>query len=155
MAGAGERGRSHPNLLADVQLVRTMRLPSESGVTLMEVLVTMVLLTVALLGLAVAYPVGRAAVLQARVSTTAVALGEQRLEVARRTAYATLGSLAGTDSSTYAPYVVVTQVTTDWPIVGMTTVRVTVTTPQNQNPYGYAPDTGGESAILETFISGT
>jgi Tfp pilus assembly protein PilV len=132
-----------------------MRLPSESGVTLMEVLVTMVLMTIALLGLAVAYPVGRAAVLQARVSTTAVALAEQRVEEARRTAYAALGTLAGTDTATHPPYTVTTEVTADAPAAGLTTVRVTVTAPQTQHPFTSGPDIGGESAILETFINGT
>jgi prepilin-type N-terminal cleavage/methylation domain-containing protein len=152
MAGARLRGRTRPRLLADVPLARPMRLRLESGVTLMEVLVTMALLTIALVGMAVAFPVGRAAVLQARVSTTAVALAEQRLEQARRTAYASLGTLAGTDTTTHAPYAVDTQVTPDAPSAGMTTVTVTVTAPDIRA--SLMPDVGTDTAVLETFIGG-
>jgi prepilin-type N-terminal cleavage/methylation domain-containing protein len=127
-----------------------MRLAPASGVTLMEVLVTMALLSIALLGMAVAYPVGRAAVLQARVSTTAVALAEQRLEQARRTAYANLSTLTGTDTTTNAPYTVTTAVTTDSPSANMTTVQVTVTAPDIRAPL--MPDTGADTVVLETFI---
>jgi prepilin-type N-terminal cleavage/methylation domain-containing protein len=130
-----------------------MRRATEAGVTLMEVLVTMALLTIALLGLAVAFPVGRAAVLQARVSTTAVALAEQRMEQARRTAYAGLGTLAGTDSASHEPYTVTTQITADAPIAGMTTVTVSVTAPDIRGP-GMG-DVGTDTAVLETFINGS
>lgn len=139
-------------MLADVHVERAMRTPPQAGATLMEVLVTMVLLTIALLGMAVAFPVGRAAVLHARVSTTAVALAEQRMEQARRTAYASLGTLAGTDTSTHAPYSVDTQVTPDAPSAGMTTVTVTVTAPDIRA--SLMPDVGTDTAVLETFISG-
>lgn len=126
---------------------------SEAGVTLMEVLVTMALLTVALLGMAVAFPVGRAVVHQARISTTAVALGEERLEQAKRTPYASLTTLAGSDTTTHPPYTIITQVTADSPIAGMTRVTVTVTAPSNRAPM--MADTGAETVVLETFISGT
>jgi Tfp pilus assembly protein PilV len=130
-----------------------MRTRSESGVSLMEVLVTMALLTVALLGMAVAFPVGRAAILQARLSTTAVALAEQRLEQAKRTPYATLSTLAGDDTTTYVPYAVSTQVTPDAPSAGMTTVTVTVIAPDTQVPL--MAGTGAKTVVLETFISGS
>jgi prepilin-type N-terminal cleavage/methylation domain-containing protein len=126
---------------------------SEAGVTLIEILVTMALLSIALLGMAVAFPVGRAVVLQARMSTTAVALGEQRLEQARRTPYASLSTLVGTDTATHPPYSVTTQVAADAPSAGMTTVTVTVTAPTNRAPM--MADTGAETVVLETFISGS
>jgi len=125
---------------------------SESGVSLMEVLVTMALLTIALLGMAVAFPIARAAVTQARLSTTAVTLAEQRLEQAKRTPYASLSTLAGVDTTTYPPYGVSTQVSPDAPSAGMTTVTVTVTAPDAQVPL--MADTGARTVTLETFISG-
>lgn len=130
-----------------------MRMRCEAGVTLMEVLVTMVLLSIALLGMAVAFPVGRAAILQARLSTTAVVLAEQRLEQAKRTSYASLSTLAGTDTTTHAPYAISTQVTPDAPSAGMTTVTVTVTAPDTQVPL--VADLGAKTVVLETFISGS
>ena len=133
--------------------MRAMLMRSEAGVTLMEVLVTMTLLSIALLGMAVAFPVGRAVVLQARMSTTAVALAEQRLEQARRTPYASLSTLAGNDTTTHAPYAMTTQVTAEAPIAGMTTVTVTVVAPDNRTPM--MADTGAGTVVLETFISGT
>jgi len=136
-----------------MQLERSTTIRPESGVSLMEVLVTMALLTVALLGMAVAFPVGRAVVLQARISTTAVALAEQRIEQARRTAYASLGTLAGSDATIHPPYTVATEVTPDAPSAGLTTVRVTVTAPDNRAPL--MADTGAETVVLETFIGGS
>jgi Tfp pilus assembly protein PilV len=152
VAGAGHRGGPGPYLFAHVYVIPRAPIGSEAGATLMEVLVTMALLTIALLGMAVAFPVGRAAVLQARVSTTAVALAEQRLEQARRTAYASLATLVGTDTTTHAPYSVDTQVTPDAPSAGMTTVTVTVTAPDVRA--SVMPDIGTDTAVLETFISG-
>jgi hypothetical protein len=110
------------------------------------------LLSIALLGMAVAFPVARAAVLQARLSTTAVTLAEDRLEQAKRTPYANLNSLAGNDVVTHAPYAIVTQVTVDAPIAGMTTVNVTVTGPDTQVPG--MPDPGPRTVVVETYISG-
>jgi prepilin-type N-terminal cleavage/methylation domain-containing protein len=152
VAGTGHRGRARSGLLADLHVTRAMRTRSEAGVTLMEVLVTMVLLSIALLGMAVAFPVGRAVVLQARLSTTAVTLAEQRLEQAKGTPYASLSTLAGTDTTTHPPYAVSTQVTADAPSAGMTTVTVTVIAPDTQVPL--MADTGAKTVVLETFISG-
>jgi Tfp pilus assembly protein PilV len=151
VAGPGQRGGTRPRLLADLLVTRAM-LRSEAGVSLIEVLVTMTLLTIALLGMAVAFPVGRAVVLQARMSTTAVALAEQRLEQAKRTPYASLSTLVGSDTTTYAPYSVTTQVVGDAPSSGMTTVTVTVIAPTNKAPM--MADTGAETVVVETYISG-
>ena len=133
-------------------MTRAMRTRAEAGHTLIEVLVTMALLIIALLGMAVAFRVGRAVVVQARMSTTAVALGERRLEQAKRTPYATLSTLAGSDTTTFAPYAVTTQVNADTPSAGMTTVTVIVTAPDNRAPD--MADTGAKMVRLETFISG-
>jgi prepilin-type N-terminal cleavage/methylation domain-containing protein len=153
VAGASHCGRARPCLLAHLSVSRAMQGSREAGLTLIEVLVTMALLTIALLGMAVAFPVGRAVVLQARMSTTAVALAEQRLEQAKRTPYASLATLAGNDTTTHAPYTVSTQVTAEAPSAGMTTVTVTVTAPDSRAPM--MTDTGPETVVLETFISGT
>lgn len=133
-------------------MTRAMLPRSESGVSMIEVMVTMALLSIALLGMAAAFSVGRAVVLQARISTTAVTLAEQRLEQAKRTPYASLTTLAGTDLSTHAPYSVNTQVTTDVPTAGMTTITVTVIAPDSKAPM--MADTGPATVVLETYVSG-
>jgi|RhiMetdeSRZDD1v2_1073273.scaffolds.fasta_scaffold307052_2 prepilin-type N-terminal cleavage/methylation domain-containing protein len=132
-------------------MMAAMRSRAEAGLTLMEVLVTVALMSIALLGLAVAYPIGRAAVLQARFSTTMVALAEQRMEQAKRTPYVSLNTLAGTDSSTHAPYTINTVISVDLPVAGMTTVGVTVTSPNSPTPL--MANTGPETVTLETFVS--
>jgi hypothetical protein len=73
--------------------------------------------------------------------------------VARRTPYASLSTLAGTDTTTHAPYSVTTQVAADAPSAGMTTVTVTVVAPTNKAPM--MADMGDKTVVLETFISGT
>lgn len=128
-----------------------MRLRSESGVSLIEVLVTISLLTISLLGLAVALPVARLAVFQGRVSTRAVALAEERIETARRTPYASLPSLAGTDAAAHLPYTIVTTVVADAPSAGLTIITVTVSAPGGQN--AFVGDTGAQNVVLESFFS--
>jgi Tfp pilus assembly protein PilV len=128
-----------------------VRLRSESGISLVEVMVTIMLLTISLLGLAVAFPVGRAAVMQGRVSTREVALAEQRIETARNTPYATLPTLAGTDTTTYAPYTVVTAVAADAPAANLTTVTVTITAPSTPN--AFVGDAGPQNVVVESFFS--
>lgn len=62
---------------------------SQSGLTLVEVMVAMVLLAVALLGLAAAFAPGRMAIQSGDQSTTAVFLARQVLEDMRNRAYDT------------------------------------------------------------------
>jgi prepilin-type N-terminal cleavage/methylation domain-containing protein len=152
VAGAGQRGGTRSGLLAELYVTRAMLPRSQAGVSLIEVMVTMALLSIALLGMAAAFGIGRAVVLQARVSTTAVTLAEQRLEQAKRTPYASLTTLAGTDLSTHAPYSVGTQVMPDAPTPGMTTITVTVIAPDSKAPM--MADTGSATVVLETYVSG-
>ena len=123
----------------------------ERGLSLVEVMVAMLILAIALVGLALAFPSAHLGVFQGRVTTEAVALAEQRLEIARNTPYAGLGTLAGTDSTTYSPYTVTTAVTVDSPGAGLTTVTANVTGPRIVGPN--TPDQGPQSVVVETFIA--
>jgi prepilin-type N-terminal cleavage/methylation domain-containing protein len=60
---------------------------SESGVSLIEVLVSLVLFAVALLGIAAAYPLSRSAVSAGGQATVAVGLARQTLEEMRNRRY--------------------------------------------------------------------
>lgn len=128
-----------------------MRAHTESGVTLVEVMIAMVLLTVALLGLAMAFPPSGLAVFQGRAVTSAVALAQQQMEIARGTPYGSLNTLAGTDSTTHSPYTVVTGVAVNAPAPGLTTVTVNVTAPPIRGPY--IQDMGTPSVVVESFFS--
>lgn len=126
----------------------------EGGVSLIDVLMSMFLLSVALLGLAVVFPPAYLAVFQGRTSTHAVTMAEQQIELARRTAitdagYGTLPSLAGTVTS--GPYTMTTTVTADAPATDFTTVNVRVTGPVIVGPN--TPDVGPQTAVVETFIA--
>lgn len=128
-----------------------MKRSTQAGLTLIEVMVAMLLLSITLLGLAAAFPGAHLAVFQGRASTRAAALAEQRLEVARNTPYGELAGLAGTDDATYSPYTVETAVAVNAPSSGLTTVTVTVTGPEIVGPT--TPAMGPTRVVLETFIS--
>lgn len=128
-----------------------MKRSAQAGLTLIEVMVAMFLLSIALLGLAAAFPGAHLAVYQGRASTRAAALAEQRLELARNTPYGELADLTGTDDTTYSPYIVETAVAVDAPSSGLTTVTVTVTGPEIAGPTTQA--TGPTRVVLETFVS--
>lgn len=97
--------------------------------TLLEVVVAMLLLSVALLGLAVAFPVAMVAIESTGLQATATLLAEQALEAARGTAYASLPALdtggfadvPGRDDITRS-----IAVAPGTPTPGTTTVTVTV-----------------------------
>lgn len=130
-----------------------MKRRSDSGSSLIEVMITMVLLVIALMGLALSFPPGRAAVFQGRQMTRAAGIAEERLEIARRTAYADLTTLAGIDTGTYNPYTVTTAVAVDAPLAGMTTVTVTVASPGVRGPH--VIDAGPQNVVLESFFNGS
>jgi hypothetical protein len=120
-------------------------------VSLVDVLMSTFLMSLALVGLALAFPPAYLSVFQERTVTHAVTIAQQRIEVARRTAYGSLSALTGTDTTTYSPYTVATTVTTDAPAVNFTTVNVSVTGPVIVGPL--TPDMGPQTVVLETFIA--
>jgi Tfp pilus assembly protein PilV len=119
--------------------------------SLVDVLMSMFLMSIALVGLALAFPPAFLSVYQERTTTHAVTIAQQRIEIARRTAYGSLPSLTGTDSSTYSPYTMVTTVTADAPATNFTTVNVSVTGPAIVGPH--TPNMGPQNVVLETFIA--
>lgn len=129
----------------------TTRAKRESGLSLVDVLMSMFLLTIALVGLALAFPPAYLSVFQERTVTHAVTIAQRQIEIARRTAYASLSSLAGTDSTTYSPYTMTTTVTADAPATNFTTVNVSVTGPPIVGPQ--TPNMGPQNVVLETFIA--
>lgn len=66
----------------------------EQGMTLIEVMVAVVLLAVALVAVAAAVPAGLIAVTASGLEITATGLAQEPLDTARRTAFASLGTLA-------------------------------------------------------------
>lgn len=64
--------------------------------TLIEVMVAMVLLATALIAVAAAVPAGLTSVGASGLAITATGLAQEPLDVARRTAFSSLGSLAAT-----------------------------------------------------------
>lgn len=66
----------------------------EGGMTLVELLIALLLVTVALIGLAAAIPAGMFAVSDAGLQLTAVGLAHQPIEVAKRTTFGNLPNLA-------------------------------------------------------------
>ena len=123
----------------------------ESGLSLVDVLMSMFLMTIALVGLTLALPPAYLSVFQERTVTHGVTLAQRQIEIARRTAYASLSSLAGTDSTTYSPYTMTTTVTADAPATNFTTVNVSVTGPPIVGPQ--TPNMGPQNVVLETFIA--
>jgi prepilin-type N-terminal cleavage/methylation domain-containing protein len=128
-----------------------MTIHPQSGLTLLEVIVAVFLLSLALLGLAAVFPPANLAVVQGGIATRATALAEERLEVARHTAYAALPSLAGTDSTTNPPYTVTTAVAANAPSANLTTVTVTVTGPAIAGPN--VQPMGPAIVQVQTFFS--
>jgi hypothetical protein len=120
-------------------------------VSLVDVLMSMFLLGIALVGLSLAFPPAYLSVFQQGTVTRAVSIAQQRIEVARRTAYGSLSSLAGSDSVTYSPYAVTTTVATGVPAANFTAVNVNVTGPAIVGPY--TPNMGPQSVTVETFIA--
>src|SRR5262245_40827974 len=68
----------------------------DQGMTLIEVLIAMMLLGTALIAVAAAVPAGLTAVSASGLAMTATGLAEESLDVAKRTAFASLPSLAAT-----------------------------------------------------------
>ncbi len=68
----------------------------EQGMTLIEVMVAMVLLGSALVAIAAAVPAGLTAVSASGLAITATGLAQEPLDVAKRTAFANLSTLAAT-----------------------------------------------------------
>jgi Tfp pilus assembly protein PilV len=134
----------------------SIRANRESGLSLVDVLMSMFLLTIALVGLTLALPPAYLSVFQERTVTHGVTLAQRQIEIARRTAvdavgYASLSSLTGTDSTTYSPYTMTTTVTADAPATNFTTVNVSVTGPPIVGPQ--TPNMGPQNVVLETFIA--
>ena len=71
-----------------------MRRLGQAGVTLLELLVAMVLLAVALVGLAASFPYAMYGVTAGGYQTTATLLGQQVVDQAKATRYAAVNSLA-------------------------------------------------------------
>jgi hypothetical protein len=112
---------------------------------------SMFLMALALVGLALAFPPAYLSVFQERTVTHAVTIAQQRIEIARRMAYASLPSLTGTDNATYSPYTVTTTVTAAAPAANFTTVNVSVTGPVIVGPH--TPNMGPQNVVLETFVA--
>jgi Tfp pilus assembly protein PilV len=131
----------------------------ESGMSLVDVLMSMFLLAIALVGLALAFPPAYLSVFQERTVTHAVTVAEQRIEEARRQAtvpgpgpnsYATLQTdFAGT--TTIGAYTVVTSVAPNDPATNFTRINVSVTGPAIVGPH--TPDMGPQNVVVETFIA--
>jgi Tfp pilus assembly protein PilV len=147
----------HAHVLVSARLMPRHQ-DRESGVSLVDVLMSMFLLSIALVGFALAFPPAYLAVFQERTVTHAVTIAEQRVELARRQAitptgpnsYATLQTdLAGT--TTVGPYTVTTTITPDAPATNFTTVSVNVVGPPIVGPN--TPDLGPQSVTLETFVA--
>jgi prepilin-type N-terminal cleavage/methylation domain-containing protein len=66
---------------------------SERGVTLLEILIAMLLLGIALVGLAASFPLAMFGVTLGGYQTTATLLAQQSLEQARAKTYATISTL--------------------------------------------------------------
>ncbi len=127
--------------------------------SLVDVLMSMFLLSLGVVGLTLAFPPAYLAVFQERTVTHAVTIAEQRIEEARRqgtvpgpgpNSYATLETdLEGT--STVGPYTRVTSVTPDDPAANFTRVNVSVTGPAIVGPN--TPNMGPQNVVVETFIA--
>ena len=120
--------------------------------SLVDVLMSMFLLTIALVGLTLTFPPAYLSVFQERTVTHAVTIAQRQIEIARRTAYASLGSLAVVDdTTTYPPYRLTIAVTPEAPATNFTTVNVSVTGPAIVGPQ--TPNMGPQNVVLETFIA--
>lgn len=107
-----------------------MRRMSQRGVTLLELLIAMMLLAVALVGLAASFPLAVFGVTAGGFQTTATLLAQQSIEVAKHTPYALLPS---TDSGGFqlvpgysGGFTRNIQVQQGFPTVTTTTVTVVV-----------------------------
>jgi prepilin-type N-terminal cleavage/methylation domain-containing protein len=76
------------------RVVNAARRVGQGGMTLIELLVALLLVTVGLMGLAAAIPAGMFAVSDGGLQLTAIGLARQPIEVAKRTAFSSLPSLA-------------------------------------------------------------
>ncbi|MGH7318548.1 MAG: type IV pilus modification PilV family protein [Candidatus Rokuibacteriota bacterium] len=131
----------------------------DSGMSLVDVLMSMFLLSLAFVGLTLAFPPAYLAVFQERTVTHAVTIAAQRIEEARRQAtvsgpgpksYATLeADFEGTEP--VGPYTVVTSVTPDDPAANFTRINVSVTGPAIVGPN--TPNMGPQNVVVETFIA--
>ena len=85
LAGRGEHARPRPLVHGDDGMPMTIR--RQSGLSLVELMVALLLLGVALMGLAAAFAPGRMAIQQGDQATTATFLARQVLEDMRNRAY--------------------------------------------------------------------
>ena len=132
-----------------------MTMRRDAGISLVELMVAMLLLGVALMGLAAAFVPGRVAIQSGDQSTTATFLARRTLEDMRNRAYDT-----GTDEITVANFPVSTaygtgdlagypnfrrtiSITNDTPMAGTKTVTVTVI---------YKTDSGTERPVTLSMI---
>jgi prepilin-type N-terminal cleavage/methylation domain-containing protein len=80
-----------------------MRKLNQQGVSMVELMVAMILLTIALVGLAASFPYAMYAVVASGYQTTATLLAEEALERAKATDYGSMASLSFDGSSGTLP----------------------------------------------------
>lgn len=116
---------------------------SESGFSLVEVLIAIALISVALLALGTMTLTAYSNTDQGGKSTALLVLTQRRLEVARNSDFSALSSGTTTEvlTGTYAGYTRTTQIQVDTPVAGVTQVSVTTTMP------------GGRDVSLVSLIS--
>ncbi len=107
-----------------------MRYLNERGVTLVELMVAMMLLAIALTGLASSYPLAMQAVTGGGFQTTATLLAQQCIELAKTMPYdrlpLDLAPNCPANPTGYPGFTRSVQVTTATPTAATTTVTVTV-----------------------------
>jgi type IV pilus assembly protein PilV len=113
---------------------RQHRRAAERGMTLVEMMISLIVLSIGLLGIAAIFPSGRRFSTRDRVLTTATDLAEQKMEEIRTYSYSDSNLTVGTHptalgevvgpNNTYTRWWTVTQIATD---LRMADVRVTWT----------------------------
>lgn len=103
---------------------------NERGVTLIELMVAMILLAIALTGLAMSYPLAMQAVVGGGFQTAAVLMAQECIELAKNMPYDQLPTALSPNCPAtppgYPAFTRTVTVTTDTPLVTTTTVTISV-----------------------------
>jgi prepilin-type N-terminal cleavage/methylation domain-containing protein len=100
---------------------------AESGFTLIEILVTLTILTIGVLALSRMMPAGSVTMSQARKTTAAMQAAAQKIEDLKAADWFSSTLAAGTYTDNVRPFTRTWTITDDSPMTGLKTITVTAT----------------------------
>ncbi len=141
-APVGARAPAGPPACANMRSDRDAR--RARGFTLLDLMITMVVLAVGVLALGQLMPAGSRSLSRSRSVTTGTTLAAQKLEDLKALAWTNSSLAAGTHSDTSGKYTRTWVITDNTPLAGTRKVAVTVSWPSS---------TGTRSTVVTTYLT--